>query len=340
MGGFLLYNVLMNNCNCNPGVTVAPNYNTASSCVTPPTQLRTVTIPAAQGGDGEHDPYAPQLGAYQNTIVIYKKTGSVYLYDVNGVYTNLTGTDYAATILELQEQVEAQGQQLTSLSEQLSQEILTRTNADAELNTQIQNLSTALSTETTNRETADDQLQQQITSAQTQLNEFGTKLDAQAESIATDVANLQANINQLANKEAEDVADLQANINQNATDIAALQAGAGGDTEAFGKELVLALAATAPSANAVTLTATMGNLGTDQTTETDINLPIASATQAGILTADAWAELAESGSSVEVVQATGTSTTAVMSQDAVTKSIQGLFSYNSSTKTLTINSVS
>lgn len=334
-----MYNVLMNNCNCTPGVTVAPNYNTASSCVTPPTQLRTVTIPATQGGDGEHDPYAPQLGAYQNTIVIYKKTGSVYLYDVNGVYTNLTGTDYAATILELQEQVEAQGQQLTSLSAELSQEISTRTNADAELNAKFASLNNALAAETQNRTEADSQLQQQITAAQTQLNEFGTKLDGQAEDIATDVANLQANINQLANKEAEDVADLQTNINKNAADIAALQAGVGGDTEAFGKELVLSLGVADSSANAVTLTATMGNLGTDQTTETDINLPVASATQAGILTADGWAELAESGSSVEVVQTTGTSATSVMSQNAVTQALQGLFSYNTTTKTLTINTV-
>lgn len=300
----------MNNCNCTPGVTTAPNYNTASSCVTPPTQLRTVTIPKAQGGDGEHDPYAPQLGAYQNTIVIYKKTGSVYIYDVNGVYTNLTGTDYASEILSIQEELEQMGTTLQTTAANLDKEVQDRIAADTELTNQLQALSTALATETTNREGADSNLQDQITAAQTQLNQIGTKVDAQGESLTADVTALQTNINQLANKEAEDVADLQANINQNASDIAALQAGAGGESAAFAKELVLDIAAAEPTANAVTLTATMGNLGTDQTTETDINLPTVSATQAGVLTADDYA------------------------------AIQGIFSYDSDTKTLTINPVS
>lgn len=329
----------MNNCNCQtPGTVVAPNYNKASSCVTPPTQLRTVTIPKTQGGDGKNEPYAPQLGAYRNTIVVYQKNGAVYLYDVNGIYTDLTGTDWGAEIAQIAEELSQMSTTLESTTASLNKEIQDRIAANTALSNQLTALSNSLATETTDRTTADTQLQEQISAAQTQLNQIGTKVDSQGESLTADVAALQTNINNLANKEAEDVADLQANINQNASDIAALQAGAGGESEAFAKELVLDLAAAEPTANAVTLTATMGNLGTDITTSTYINLPVASATQAGILTADDYAAL-QAGAGVEVVQTTGTSTTAVMSQNAVTASLQGLFSYDSSTKTLTINPV-
>lgn len=300
----------MNNCNCQtPGTVVAPNYNKASSCVTPPTQLRTVTIPKAQGGDGKNEPYAPQLGAYQNTIVIYQKTGSVYLYDINGVYTNLTGTDWGTEIAQIADELSQMGMTLESITANLDKEVQDRIAANTALSNQLTELSDNLTMETTDRTTADTELQEQISAAQTQLNQIGAKVDVQGESLTADVAALQTNINQLANKEAEDVADLQESINKNATDIAALQAGAGGESEAFAKAVVLDVAAAEATANQVSLTVTTGNLGTDQTTETDVNLPVASTTQAGILTAEQY------------------------------EAIQGLFSYDEATKTLTINPV-
>lgn len=288
----------MNNCNCQtPGTVVAPNFNTASACATPPTQLRTVTIPKSQGGDGKNEPYAPQLGAYRNTVVVYLKTQAVYIYDVNGVYTSLTGTDWGTEIAQITDELSQMGMTLETTAANLDKEVQDRIAANTALSNQLTALSNSLTTETQARTTADTQLQEQISAAQTQLNQIGTKVDAQGEILTADVAALQTNINQLANKEAEDVADLQENINKNATDIAALQAGAGSESEAFTKELVLDLAVAEPLANQVNLTATMGNLGTDETTTTTLSLPVASAEQAGILTADDYAKLdaAEAG---------------------------------------------
>lgn len=41
------------------------------------------------GTDDEGQPYAPKLGAYHNAIVIYESTGSVYLYDDEGIFTKV-----------------------------------------------------------------------------------------------------------------------------------------------------------------------------------------------------------------------------------------------------------
>lgn len=329
----------MKNCSkCYPGVVAAPDYNSVSACEQPPTQLETVKIPKNKGGDGPNDLYAPKLGAWQNTIVYYEKTGSVYLYDVNGVYTNLTGTDYASIIADLQQTAADQAQQLQSLDEGLTDEKNSRTQADANLSSSIGTLMQNLDQETTIRKEADEGLASQIAGFNTQLNDIGAQVDENTADIKADVTALQTNINQLANKEADDVADLQTNINANANAIANLEATVGGEAGSFSKELVLDLAAEA-SVNSVTLTATKGNLGASDTTTEDIALPVASETQAGVLSAADYAAFQEA-QGVEVVQATGTSETAVMSQNAVTTALQGLFSYDSTTKTLTINTVS
>lgn len=337
LGDFLFYNKLMKNCSkCHPGVVAAPAYNKASACEQPPTQLETVKIPKNKGGDGPNDLYAPKLGAWQNTVVQYEKTGSVYLYDANGVFTNLTGTDYAAQILALQDSMAAQGDLLQELDTDLAAEKKARIEADGATSEYLTHLSTQLNTETQTRKEADDGLASQIAGFNAQLNDIGTQVDENAADIKADVAALQTNINQLANKEAEDVADLQTNINANTTAIANLQGLV--SPEGLGKELVLDVTTDA-SVAAVNLNITKGTLGTTDTTESTLALPVASATQAGVLSAADFA-IFQAAQGVEVAQTTGTSETSVMSQNAVTTALQGLFSYNATTKTLTINSVS
>lgn len=53
------------------------------------TKLRTFKLPVDMGTDEEGQPYAPKLGAYHNAIVIYESTGSVYLYDDEGIFTKV-----------------------------------------------------------------------------------------------------------------------------------------------------------------------------------------------------------------------------------------------------------
>lgn len=52
-------------------------------------RLLTFKLPLDLGTDDEGQPYAPKLGAYKNAIVIYESTGSVYLYDDEGIYTKV-----------------------------------------------------------------------------------------------------------------------------------------------------------------------------------------------------------------------------------------------------------
>lgn len=72
---------------CNPGLIPGPAPTKCSrvDCA----KLRTFKLPIDLGTDDEGQPYAPKLGAYHNAIVIYESTGSVYLYDDEGIFTKV-----------------------------------------------------------------------------------------------------------------------------------------------------------------------------------------------------------------------------------------------------------
>lgn len=289
------------NCsNCGAGVTSAPEYNTASACGNPPTQLRTVTIPKNKGGDGKNDPYAPQLGAWQNTVVVYQKTGSVYLYDVNGVYTNLTGTDYASEILAMQDDITNLQAETSNLNQSIATEVLQRREADSNLQSNINAVSQALATEATNRADADTSLSQQITAIQTQVNQIGSETDEMTKALAADVAALQTNINAEVNARTEADTELQTNINANANAIAALQTAVGGENSGLTKSVLYTLGAST-DVSTVTLSTTSGALNNPDPTVTDIALPVASATQAGVLNAATYAAFQNNSDDIDSI---------------------------------------
>lgn len=70
------------------GVVVLP---CSPKCGTanPANFIRTVRISANNGTDEAGQPYAPQTGAYMNTIVEYLANGAVYFYDSQGVFTQM-----------------------------------------------------------------------------------------------------------------------------------------------------------------------------------------------------------------------------------------------------------
>lgn len=210
----------MKNCSlCGAGVTAAPNYNKATDCGTTPTQLRTVTIPANKGGDGPTDPYAPVLGAWQNTIVYYAKNKAVYLYDVNGVYTNLTGTDWGTQIAALASQLQTLQETQAGDLEALNQSITSLQQSVQSNNTAITATNTALTTESNTRAATDTSLSQQIISLQTQLNQLGD--------LEGDVSNFsQALTAETANRTEADT-NLQNQVTANTTAIESLEAGSG-----------------------------------------------------------------------------------------------------------------
>lgn len=80
---------MFNDCSkqCNPGLIPgpAPTKCRQVDCA----KLRTFRLPMDMGTDDEGQPYAPKLGAYHNAIVIYESTGSVYLYDNEGIFTKV-----------------------------------------------------------------------------------------------------------------------------------------------------------------------------------------------------------------------------------------------------------
>lgn len=66
--------------------------------------LRTKVIPANLGDDT--GAFAPSVGAEYNTIVVYQSNGAVYLYDSNGVFTEVKDANIQELTESLQEDVE------------------------------------------------------------------------------------------------------------------------------------------------------------------------------------------------------------------------------------------
>lgn len=90
------YNGGMKDCNCNPthvhsqgcpSSVPKPRQVCAKTPVVPP--LTTVVYPPVMGTDKEGEPNAPALKAFKNTIVVYQANKAVYIYDSQGVYTEL-----------------------------------------------------------------------------------------------------------------------------------------------------------------------------------------------------------------------------------------------------------
>lgn len=103
--------MLMYNCNCNQNHSIPPLYgaqDTAHSCIDRPTSitLRTTVIPASAGSDLEGT-FAPKPGAYYNTVVSYQATGAVFIYDSNGVYTQIEPDNYAELVAKVNGLAEA-----------------------------------------------------------------------------------------------------------------------------------------------------------------------------------------------------------------------------------------
>lgn len=94
----------MKNCNCNQncggGVVPTPNpYPGSCNCKPARITLKTKTIPANLGGpDGA---YAPKPGAEYDTVVIYLATNDIYLYDSNGVFTQI----FYGKVLEMSDEL-------------------------------------------------------------------------------------------------------------------------------------------------------------------------------------------------------------------------------------------
>lgn len=269
-------------------------------CENPPTQLRTIKIPMDKGGDGENDPLAPKLGAWQNAIVVYEKTGSIYLYDVNGAYTNLTGTDYAAEVIELAAQLEQTNQNLANLQDALTAETTERQNADTELQGSINANTNAISAETTARENAITGLTSQVNQAIVTAESFAT--DIADEATAREAADNTLTTNLAAETSARETTDtnLQSQITKNTNDIETLQNAVGGDFPSLSKDVQFDTELSY-DLSTITLTKYTGALNGDTPTETPLTFPVASSESAGIMNAATYSAVQTNAENVDAI---------------------------------------
>lgn len=296
-----MYNRLMNNRICEAGVTAAPTYNKATTCGTEPTQLATVTIPAYQGGDGANDPFKPTLGAWRNTIVYYAKNGAVYLYDVNGVYTNLTGTDWGSQIAEAMTQIDAVSSSLGSLTSYTQGQVAKLEQQDEELSTQLNSLSSRVNTQFTDTSNAIANLTSELANVSSITNENTDNIATETTNREAAITELQTQLSSQANEQATTNQNLQEVINNNTADITALQEAAAGDTTALSKTVVYSVASGA-DASTVNLEVGLGQLNEDTVSQQQVALPVASEEQAGVMNASMYETFQGLVSSVEAIQ--------------------------------------
>lgn len=296
-----MYNRLMNNRICEAGVTAAPAYNKATTCGTEPTQLATVTIPAYQGGDGANDPFKPTLGAWRNTIVYYAKNGAVYLYDVNGVYTNLTGTDWGTQIANAMEQIQQLSTSLDSLTTQLNDSVAKLEQQDETLSTQLDNLASVTNTQFTSVNNNITNLTSEVGNISSIANENTDAIATETNSRESAITELQTQLNSQANEQATTNQSLQEAINNNTANITALQEAAGGDTTALSKTVVYSVASGADTST-VNLEVGLGQLNEETVSQQQVALPVASEEQAGVMNASMYETLQGLVSSVEAIQ--------------------------------------
>lgn len=96
---------------CEPRPVPAPK-PTCTTCAQPvmrcsetckPTKITLRTQYLAPSLGGEDGAYAPTPGAYYDTVVIYGATGTIYIYDSNGVYTKIFDGEGATDLANIQE---------------------------------------------------------------------------------------------------------------------------------------------------------------------------------------------------------------------------------------------
>lgn len=290
----------MNNRICEAGVTAAPAYNKATACGGEPTQLATVTIPAYQGGDGPNDPFKPTLGAWQNTIVFYAKNQAVYLYDVNGVFTNLTGTDWGTQIANAMEQISSLSTQLDDLTTKLDSEITNLQSAQTAQANSITALANQVTTDNTNLSNAIANLTSELTSTSADVQGLSAGLATETTNRSEADATLQSNLDTEVADRASAVTELQAQITANADSISALEAATGGEASPLTKYVIYTLD-TSTDVSTVNLDVTGGALNETTTQTQSVALPVASETQAGVLNASMYTTLQNVATAIDVV---------------------------------------
>lgn len=284
----------MNKYNCKP--TCPP----IAAPVEVPVLFNRTLIDAARGD--ETGPEAPYVGKFRNTLVVYEASDAIYLFSSDGNFTFLGYgfsqmteeavrrliTEAVGAEARIREDADdALGGRIGTVESGLSEEISARTNADNVLRENIatetsartaadEALSASIATEETARINADNALSASIAAEATARDNADTLLrnaiDAEISNRIAADTTLQNNIT--AETTARGSADVNLQNQITATDTA------------INKTVITDLVVDpTTSTTVVELDATKTNIKTSTTATDSIPLPVASATQAGVMNA-------------------------------------------------------
>ena len=167
----------------------------------------------------------------------------------------------------------------------------------------INNLATKHTQDITGLRTEIDDIEQQQSTDKTELEaqiQSNTDLIAQQETrVSSNTTAIQENTKNIEANDA-DIAAAQKDISDNKTAITALQQSSS-DTSATLNQNVQRDTTVTTNPSTVTLTKSLGNVGEKTSTDTEIALPVASETQAGVMSASIYQSLQEVASKVDAL---------------------------------------
>ena len=221
-----------------------------------------VDVPAALGDD-ETNP--PVQGAYKNTLVVYEANNHVYLYNSDGIYTALEGAGGVSNFDDLEGRPTYAGQTMTSSTNipdvsSIAEDILTITNN--------------LASEATTRATKDTELQ----------NSLDSEISART---AADTAISTALNNEIAARQESENAintHLDNEESERKAEYVTLSNEVDSLNSAIDQNVMTNLSVSSDTSTAtVNLTNAFENLKSGETSTASVALPVASATEAGVM---------------------------------------------------------
>lgn len=217
-------------------------------------------IDSARGD--ETGPEAPYKGKFRNTLVVYEATGAIYLFSSDGNFTFL-GYGFSQITHEEVERL---------ISIAIGAEAILREEADDRLDGKIDGVAYDLGGEITARQDADIALSGRIDSADSAITAEVTRATNAEAALGGRIDTVSGAVT--AEATARETADTNLQTQITATD------------NAINKTVITDLAIDPnTSTTVVELDATKTNIKTSVTTTDDIPLPVASATQAGVMNA-------------------------------------------------------
>lgn len=228
--------------------------------------------------EGTPEENAPYIGQYKNVLLVYKGDNSKYLFNSDGIPSSLGNGGGVRDFNELTNRPKYDGQEMTSntnipnVADAVASEASAREDVDTALSDRIEAADSAIAAEVSARVAADNTLSSSVESLSSSLSSEATTRQAADADLQTQVTAVKTTADSALQPSAIDI-DVVTNIGVDPT----------------------------TSTSVVQLDSGKTNLLSKTTTTTDIPLPVASATQAGVMNSATFQAVQDNSSTINAL---------------------------------------